>query len=60
WSSEESAELAVGVTYVRWIEVPVDVKKSGAAVPFAASCISEFAKTRQIVRCKQGQTVVEA
>ena len=42
----KAAKLAVGVTNIRRIEVPIDVEISGAAVLAAANAVGEFAQRR--------------
>src|SRR5690242_840858 len=46
--AKEAAKLAVGITNVGRVEVPVDVEIRGATVTPASDRIGEFAERRQV------------
>jgi hypothetical protein len=49
WGSEKPTELAIGVTDICWIEMPVDVEVRDPTVSSAPNHIGEFAERWQIV-----------
>ena len=57
--TKESAELAIDVTDIGRIEMPVNVEISGAPVPPAANRIGEFAQRIEVVGGKERDSICE-
>ena len=49
WSAIEAAKFAVGVTDIRWIQMPIDVEVSRTAVSPPSHDVRQFAECGKIV-----------
>jgi len=57
WRTIEAAKLAISVADVSRIQVSVDIEKGGAPVFPATYTVGQFPQRRQIIGCKQRQSI---
>src|SRR6266496_1080413 len=59
-SAVEAAELTVYITYVRWVEMAIDIEIGGCAMKSPSNGICEFSQGRQVICSIQRHAVFES